>query len=258
MPSQDRSLLNSSRLLLSRVRGGDYAHAGDRKAIDIVLEKVLSLEPDLKSKAVLDVGCGCGGTAQYLYEAGFSHVNGIDLDLAAISYAQRTYPALSFTVADALTIDKIYPPSHFSFIYMFNSLYAFPDKLSLLTKLWAVAKPDCLLAIFDYTEKKALPTLLLRDLANKPLYPLHLKEMEQDLIKTGWEVVEVSDITAQYIQWYKELLGKLSNSLSLLGQEFTEQDIAKTTKTFTVLLSSLEEGILGGAILYARKQKTFC
>jgi len=47
------------------VRGGDYAHAGDRKAIDIVLEKVLSLEPDLKSKAVLDVGCGCGGTAQY-------------------------------------------------------------------------------------------------------------------------------------------------------------------------------------------------
>lgn len=65
MPSQDRSLLNSSRLLLSRVRGGDYAHAGDRKAIDIVLEKVLSLEPDLKSKAVLDVGCGCGGTAQY-------------------------------------------------------------------------------------------------------------------------------------------------------------------------------------------------
>jgi hypothetical protein len=63
-------------------------------------------------------------------------------------------------------------------------------------------------------------------------------------------------MTAQYIQWYQELLRKLSNSLSLFNQEFTEQDIAKTTKTFTLLSNSLKEGILGGAILYARKQKT--
>jgi trans-aconitate methyltransferase len=170
VPSQDRSLLNASRVLLSRLRGGDYAHAGDREAIDIVLEKALSLEPALKSKAVLDVGCGCGGTAQYLYEAGFSDVSGIDLDLAAISYAQRTYPALSFTSADALMIDKIYPPSHFSFIYMVNALYAFQDKCSLLTKLSALAKSDCLLVIFDYTEQKTLPKPVLRDLADKPLY----------------------------------------------------------------------------------------
>jgi len=149
-------------VLLSRLRGGDYAHAGDREAIDIVLEKILSLEPALKSKAVLDVGCGCGGTAQYLYKAGFSHVKGIDLDLAAISYAQRTYPALSFTAADALMIDKIYQPSYFSFIYMFNALYAFQDKLSLLTQLSTIAKSDCLLAIFDYTEKKSSPNSPLK------------------------------------------------------------------------------------------------
>jgi len=71
-------------------------------------------------------------------------------------------------------------------------------------------------------------------------------------------MLEVTDITPQYITWYKELLKKLSNAPSLLGQEFTEQDIAKTIKTFTLLLNSLVQGILGGAILYARKQKTSC
>lgn len=117
------------------------------------------------------MGCGYGGAAHYVYEARFSDVGEIALDLATISYAQRTYSALSFTATDGLGIDKTYPPSNFSSLYMFNSLYTLLGKLSLLRKLATIATPG---------------------------------------------------------------------SLSFLSQEFTEQDIAKTTKTFTVLLNSLK------------------
>ena len=35
---------NSMRLLLSELRGGDYAHPGDEEAIDLVLKKIYILK----------------------------------------------------------------------------------------------------------------------------------------------------------------------------------------------------------------------
>lgn len=73
-------MVNSSRLLLSKLRGGDYAHPGDTEVIDIILKKVLSFDPLLKDKAVLDVGSGFGGTVHYLSQKGFRDIQGVVFD----------------------------------------------------------------------------------------------------------------------------------------------------------------------------------
>ncbi|MBI2707477.1 MAG: class I SAM-dependent methyltransferase [Proteobacteria bacterium] len=247
-------MINSSRLLLSRLRGGDYAHAGDREATHIVLKQALSFDSSLKNKAALDVGCGFGGTAQDLYDAGFTHVHGIDLDPAAILYAQNKYPALNFTVADGFYVDKKYPLSHFSFVSLFNVMYAIQDTAMLLKKLSAISQPKGILVIFDYTCEKSSPAPFLTDLADKPMYPLHREILQEELKQARWDVLDIIDMTSDYIRWYRELLKKLSTSSFLFEQEFSAQDVSKVRKTFTMLLSHLEQGIWGGAAIYARNQ----
>jgi hypothetical protein len=37
--------INEPRLLLTHLRDGDYAHAGDKKAIDLVISKLLEISP---------------------------------------------------------------------------------------------------------------------------------------------------------------------------------------------------------------------
>lgn len=110
---------NSSRLLLSDLRGGDYAHAGDAEAINIVIDKALSFDPTMRTSPALDVGSGFGGTVNYLYQKGFTLAEGCDVDPAPIAYAQDHYSSLTFTAVDALSVSQYYPPpisalSHYS------------------------------------------------------------------------------------------------------------------------------------------------
>lgn len=250
----NQTKLNDSRLLISKLRGGDYAHAGDAEAIDLVLQKGLAFLPTLKNETVLDVGSGFGGTADYLYQHGFKKVYGIDIDKAAVLYAKDKYPFIDFKVGDALNIDKLYAFNEFSFLYLFNVIYAIQDKPLLLKKLAAVSKPESLLVVFDYTTGKEPLKQTLKDLEGKPMYPIQMDSFKQDLAKAGWEIIETTDMTAQFITWYKKVLESLATQRLLLKKEFSEKDISNVEKTFTFLVKQLEQGNLGGVIIYARKQ----
>ncbi len=78
---------NSARLLLAELRHGDYAHAGDQEAIDLVIQKLLKLNPHIKAGTTLDVGSGFGGTLDYLIQQGFKNTEGIDMDASAVAQA---------------------------------------------------------------------------------------------------------------------------------------------------------------------------
>jgi len=246
--------MSVTRVILTKIRGEDYVHPGEGEAVDLVLQKALSFDPSLKDKAALDVGSGFGGTADYLHHQGFKSIYGIDSDQAAVAYAQKQYPSVQFKVADALDIDKIFSRSQFSFIYFFNVMYAIEDKRTLLKKIGTVARPGCILAVFDYSSHQLEPDPTLKDLVDARMYSLHIDTFQKDLELEGWGVLEITDLTSRYVIWYKNLLLKLAEKAPLLAQDFLEKDITTVREKFTFLLDQFERKVLSGTVIYAKKK----
>ncbi len=244
--------INRERLVLSRLRGGDYAHAGDKEAMDIVIKRVLQIDPAIVSGPSLDVGSGFGGTAEHFRKRGFKHLWGIDKDKAAVRYAKEHYLEISFISGDANAAPTFFEPDFFSFIYSFNVLYAIEDKEGLLKKLSDVAKPGAILALFDYTQKNDA-FHGINDLAGQKMRPIRMEGLKEKWAILGWSIVEIEDVSDSYIKWYEGLLEKLSREKPSLLQEFSLEEIGRVESGFTILLSHLKGSSLGGAIIYARK-----
>lgn len=243
--------LNQARLLLSQLRGGDFTHAGDKEAIDMVITKLKQEHPEALTGNCLDVGCGFGGTADYLLKQGVKHIWGIDVDKAVIGYAKSKYKGIEFLTLDAASASAHFKREFFSFIYLFNVLYAIEDKANVLKQLAEVAKPGAILMIFDYsTIDNAEPIL---DLAGNPMRPIYTKEIRQQLQESGWEVLEVRDLSSNFITWYEQLLQKLDEKKQELKGHFLEKDIAKFSATYIHILHQLRHKTLGGLMIYAKR-----
>jgi len=243
--------LNEARLLLAHLRGGDYAHAGDEEAIDLVISKVVEISPQALQGPCLDVGSGFGGTADYLYRLQFSPIFGIDLDEAAVRYAQEHYQQIPFAKGNANQVTEFFDPDYFAFLYLFNVLYAVEDKPSLLATLSEVAKPGAILAIFDYTTTQT--ALQLLDLAGKPMYPIVISEIKTALKSTGWELIEITDLSQNFLSWYQILLQKLEAESSFLSLRFSESSLTKVRMTFHTIENWLSSSLLGGVVIYAKR-----
>lgn len=243
--------VNSARMLLAKLRGGNYAHAGDKEAVDMVIRKVLQMSPEIRNGHCLDVGSGFGGTANDIYEMGFQSIWGIDLDEAAVNYAKKLYPHIHFVHADAASTSQLFEPDFFSFIYLFNVAYAIEDKEALLQSLYKVARPGATLAIFDYsTEQRSFD---FKDLAGKAMHPIVLTDLNKSLAESGWQMCETIDVTDQFISWYHTLLEKLEKEHGQLSLQFSEEDISRVRRTFETLTQWLENSLMGGVIILCKK-----
>ena len=109
--------------ILSLIRSGDYAHAGEEEAIRRTLDGVTPSP----TRAILDMGCGLGGTADYISRLSLGSVTGIDIDSDTIAYAKERYPDCRFTCCPAGECSRFLQPG-FSLVVTFNALYTFPEK----------------------------------------------------------------------------------------------------------------------------------
>src|SRR4051812_38590183 len=106
--------------LLALIRDSDYAHAGEQEAIELTLRKY----PKRPEQLLLDVGCGRGGTANYVQAQGWGRVVGVDAEPDSIARAQQVYPAIEFRACDVVDAASVLD-GPFDVIYLFNSFYAF-------------------------------------------------------------------------------------------------------------------------------------
>ena len=260
------------RLLLAKLRKADFTHAGDEEAIDIFLEKINKLfnqssgntsavdsrdqiKSILKNKQALDVGCGLGGTADYLRKNTFLDICGIDIDAAAIKYSKLHYPEIDVVECDVMNVDTTFGNNTFDLIYLFNVFYALPEQQKSLKKLSDIAKSGAILAIFDYTQ--ANPNSIgLKDLAGKSMNPIYLNDIKKWLKETGWELIEIVDISNKYNEWYSSLLKNLQSQKDNLLNEFTNETYEKVLSTFSFLSNKIKSKEMGGSIIYAKNHET--
>src|SRR5579885_1084545 len=166
---------------LATIRSADYAHAGEAESIDLVFGMIDS-QPSWR---ILDVGCGRGGTADYVSRHGWGEIAGVDIDEAAIEYARRQYPAHLFSVCDMHSIGERFP-GQFDLIYLFNVFYAAQDKQRAVASFRTAAKPDGLLCIFDYVlydKTRPLPRVFLGQT------PATLEEFHELMRTNSWQEI---------------------------------------------------------------------
>ena len=136
-------------------------------------------------------------------------------------------------------------------MYLFNVLYAIEDKASVLWQLAHIACPGAILMIFDFSSPESADPLL--DLAGKPMRPIYIKSIKQQLHETGLEVLEVRDLSGNFIAWYEQLLKKLTEKQEELKGHFLEKDIAKFSATYVHILHHLRRKTLSGVLIYAKR-----
>jgi ubiquinone/menaquinone biosynthesis C-methylase UbiE len=214
-------------------------------------------------QTVLDIGCGRGGTADYVRRHGWGSVTGIDIDAATLASAQQIYPKVAFAVADAGRIGELWQ-SHFDLIYLFNAFYAFPDQPRALKEMHAAAQPGATLVVFDYTGRDGSPhgpgnspssegEKSRTPFTHQGWTPLHPDRFPDDLRRAGWQPERTVDFSEHYLHWYRELCDRIlvKRDRIISGYGLDWYDYVLTT--YLELLHSVENGTIGGAAYWARR-----
>lgn len=239
--------------LVSYLRNGDYAHAGESEAIDLVMHPFQKRQ----NQHILDAGCGLGGTAQYIHENGWGKVTGIDIEPESIAYAKDHYSINQFFTCDVTATADLFKDAKFDIICLFNSFYAFQDQKSALTSLSKISAQKGQLAIFDYSTSSPLNTSLFYStgtFSTETFKPVMVYEIEQLLNSANWSLLSIVDITTQYVSWYKTLLMQLETEKNHIIKIFGEAAFDKAKKTYSEIFQDLFDRVLGGCIVYAEKQ----
>src|SRR5262245_13111105 len=196
--------------VLSLVRDGDYAHAGEEEAIELAMRPMEKRADQI----IVDAGCGRGGTASYLQARGWGTVIGFDIEPASIAAARSRYPEVAFHVCDVCDVDRTIE-ARADIVCMFNAYYCFPDQARALRALRRVSASGAQLVIFDHVNRGSYDPNVLMD-AGRPFLPSPplLSEIPQVLESAGWRVHEVEEVHDSYIKWYTDLVSNIESKRS--------------------------------------------
>lgn len=229
---------------LSIVREGDYAHAGEIDAIELCFENI-NKESNRK---LLDVGCGLGGTANYIQENGWGNVVGIDIQGEIIESAKERYQSLSFYTCDVLKVTDVIKDT-FDIIYMFNAFYAFSNQERALQEIAKLANTNSTLIIFDYVDNRIKREgEIFRSCKN----PIILSEIENLLERSGWKSTKIVNLTTEYEQWYKQFLDRIKNKSHEIINIIGEDGYNLFLSSYENILELIQNEELSGCVLFAK------
>jgi SAM-dependent methyltransferase len=235
--------------ILAVTRGGDYAHPGEEDAIRITLGKCAGTA----DRRWLDVGCGRGGTADFIMRAGWADVSGFDIDGASVDEARGRFPDVHFyTCAVEDAAERI--PGRFDLIYSFNAFYAFPDQLGALSNLAALAESGGSLVIFDYMDRGGFyDSALARNPEAAHWRPIGLERMGEWLKASGWRLETIENLDREYERWYLWLTERFESRRAELLAIAPVEAVEYARNFFSEVLAAIRSEVLGGGIVRATR-----
>lgn len=239
------------KILLAYLRKGDFAHAGDIEAIDLVMSKF----PKDPNRLLLDVGCGLGGTAHYVQEHQWGKVTGIDINEEVINHAKEHYPEIPFYQCDVLNCEGLFKDIKFDIVYLFNAFYSFLEPARSLEVLSHITKKNGSLVIFDYSSATPFTEQNPFTASGEQSFtPLPLADLESFLISCNWSLQATIDITKKFETWYNDILEHLEKDKINLIERFGEDAFNSIYLNFYRLLKLINCESLAGTIVYATRR----
>jgi SAM-dependent methyltransferase len=231
--------------ILSLVREGDYAHAGEEEAIELAMSNIEKNE----RRIILDAGCGRGGTAEYLYKNGWGQIVGIDIEAESIKAARQNYPDVRFLVCDVCDADQRVGERP-DIVCMFNAYYCFRDQAKALAALFKIAQPHTRMIIFDHVDRGDYQEAPLMD-AGEPFLPnpLRLSEVGERMTSAGWRAPDIVEIHDAYIGWYASLVAKIERARDKITDVAGPRGYEHVLGLYQGLLSAAQHKKLGAAII---------
>ncbi|MEM7024708.1 MAG: class I SAM-dependent methyltransferase [Pseudomonadota bacterium] len=233
--------------VLSMVRNGDFAHAGELEAIELAMAEV----PKNRQRRLLDAGCGRGGTADYLQQHGWGGVTGVDIDADSITYAKSTYPEVHFIASDLTKLGGRIEHD-FDLVTLFNVFYALPDHAAALRALGATSRKGGGLMIFDYVDHGRYRGRQIEHGHFLPNPPLR-STLSENLERSGWHVDSIVDVDADYRRWYVTLVERIEQNRSQIEAIAGGEAYKAVLRRYSGLLQALSDGRLGGVIVHATR-----
>ena len=118
-------------------------------------------------------------------------------------------------------------------------------------ELRKAAAPSAQLIIFDYVDRGGYRERSLPKEYDVIPFPLVLDNIDLMLNDNGWMLDSIEDISNLYLLWYQVLMRKLEGKqdevVAIVGQE----KYYSLHGIYAGILSSIKEGVLGGAIVRA-------
>jgi SAM-dependent methyltransferase len=154
---------------------------------------------DLSGKDLLEVGCGRGGGAAFVFERfGPRSLTGLDLARTAIESGREQYarPGLRFQTGDAE--DLPFPDGAFDAILSVESSHCYPNMRRFLGEVRRVLRPGGVLLFADFRRSGVPPP----DGNGQPSGE-DVATLRAQLADTGFRTVEEEDITANVVRALK-------------------------------------------------------
>jgi len=246
--------MSNRKLLLAHIRNGRYAHAGEEEAIDLTMT-LIKKNPQ---HTLLDVGCGLGGTANYIEPQGFGKVIGIDVDKEVLEQAKTFYPNIPFYLCDANALYTFFKDQKFNVFYSFNAFFCFKDQTNCLKQFSEVAEKNAELLIFDYSSPKLFlgksPFIDEKSESRSALLfsPIELSTIETTLNQTQWQLMNIINLNDKYKLWYRSLISKMKSEKLELIERFGKTTFDDLYTGYMRLMELLDKGIVGGSIIHAK------
>lgn len=204
--------LRSEASPLDLLAGVDEFHMGGRPATRALAER-LDLGPQ---HAVLDIGCGLGGTARFLNSAYGCKVTGFDLTPEYVEVGNELNRELGLSdqidlsVASALATP--YGDGCFDHATMLHVGMNIADKAALMAEIARVTKPGALFGVYDVMRQSdgpiTYPVAWAADVATSFL--ASPDEYCSALQAAGFEILETEDKRQDALKFFETIKARLA------------------------------------------------
>lgn len=175
---------------------GEIADESRDDRYGLALYRAVAADSDLDGADVLEVGCGRGGGADFLFRTRRPRsMTGLDLARKAIARCERRYarPGLRFVAGDAESLP--FPDEAFDVVLSVESSHCYGQVARFWSEAYRVLRPGgrLLLADFRHTETVARGSAAI-------MTGDSVADLRGQVREAGFELLEEQDITANVVR----------------------------------------------------------